>query len=328
MRRFTALLGVPLILIAACARTDGSAPGGPGGSADRWAAFQQRADEVADAWRSAAGRPAWLAGYAPLQSPTVLPGDPGFTSDTEQAFHAGWYETQLELPTEAPADGIVSFPDGTLAVPLISAADAYATIRQGDPPQCPRDQPTPARPGPDPTATSPAGAVSDGPDDSVGSGQLAGCQVLTVTAVTLGSVDLLTSRGAAQVPAWLFETSELDTPVARVAVADSVNIATPSPDVDQATDLTDFVVAQDLTSVDDVDLGYRLGVGACDSDITPFVQEYADAVVVSGSVVRTGEACTDQLLLHPVTVTLDEPIGDRTVLDAVTGQPLRLVPVG
>lgn len=329
MRRFTALLGVPLILIAACARTDGSAPGGPGGPADqRWAAFQQRADEVADAWRSAAGRQEWLAGYAPLQNSTVLPGEPGFTSETQQAFLAGWYQLEAQLPTATPVEGTVTFPDGNLAVPLLSAADAYAAIRQGDPPQCPTDPPTPGRPGPDPTATSPDGTVSDGPDDSVTSSELLGCQALTVTEVTLGTVDLLTSRGTAQVPAWLFEIAELDTPVARVAVDETVNIPTPSPEVAQATDLTDFVVAQNLTDVKGADLSYSLGVGACDSDITPFVQEYADAVVVSGSVVRTGEACTDQLLFHPVTVTLDEPVGDRTVLDAVTGQPLQLGAVG
>ncbi|MDG4774937.1 hypothetical protein [Solwaraspora sp. WMMD792] len=326
MRRFTALLGIPLILIAGCAPTDGTGPGGPGGSADeRWETFQQRADEVSEAWRTASGRQEWLAGYAPLQSRTVLPAEPGFTPETEQAFHAGWYRAELTVPTETPADGTVDFPDGTLSVPLVSAADAYAELRQGDPPQCEA-----GRPGPDPTgsATDLAGSATPGPDDSVtDSGEL-GCQALTVTAATLGTVDLLTSRGTAQVPAWLFDVAELDGPVARVAVDESVAVPAPEPQVPEPTGMTTFVTAQNLTDVDGTDLAYRLGVGACDSDITPFVQEYADSVVVAGGVTRTAQECTDQLLFHPVTVTLDEALGDRTVLDALTGRPLHVVAVG
>ncbi|MFY1697889.1 hypothetical protein [Solwaraspora sp. WMMA2101] len=323
MRRFIALLGVPLLLIAACARPDATGPGGPGGPVDqRWEAFQRRADVVAEAWRTAAGRPQWQAGYAPLQSLTVLPADPGFTPETEQAFLAGWFRSEVPVPGERPADGTVTFPDGTLSVPVVSAADAYAAIDQGDPPPCPTDDPV--RPGPDPT-----GSTSGGPDTSVThSLPMTGCEGLTVTGVTLGTVELLTSRGTAQVPAWLFEVAELDTAVARVAVDDSVSIPTPSPQVAAPDGLTDFVVTQDLTGVDGSDLGFRLGVGACDSEITPFVQEYTDAVVVSGGVVRSGDACTDQLLLHPVTVTLDEPLGARTVLDALTGTPLHVVTAG
>ena len=52
------------------------------------------------------------------------------------------------------------------------------------------------------------------------------------------------------------------------------------------------------------------------------MQERDDLVLVGGGVTRTREVCTDQLLIEPVTVTLDEPLGARPVLDALTGQVL------
>ncbi|MFY1636146.1 hypothetical protein ACN27F_23205 [Solwaraspora sp. WMMB335] len=352
MRGFTALLGISLILIAGCARTDGSGAGSPGRSdEERQEAFQQRADEVAAAWRTAAaGQQQWQTGYAPLQNATVLPADPEFTPETEQAFHAGWYLTEVTLPQQSPGDGTIAFPDGTLTVPLVSAAEAYDALRQGDPPQCPSTGQPSGRPGPepapsdlpgsgstgsgstgsgstgsDPAGTDPSGTAGDTPDGSVSSGENASCQVLTVTGATLGSVDVLTSRGTAQVPAWLFQVAELAAPVAQVAVVESEQAPVPSPQVPQPDGLDDFVAAQDITGVADTELGIRLGVGACDDEITPLVQEYADAVVVTGTVIRTADVCTDQLLLHPVTVPLGEPLAARTVLDALTGRPLRLV---
>ena len=85
-----------------------------------------------------------------------------------------------------------------------------------------------------------------------------------------------------------------------------------------------LVGAQDLTGTDGTRLTYRLGVGACDENITPLVYETDDAVVLGGSVTRTAEACTEQLLLAPVTVTLRAPLGARAVLDALSGSGLVL----
>ncbi len=84
-----ALLGLPLMVAAGCAPA-GSGPttGGPsaGRPDHRWEAFDQRAVEVAEAWRPG---PGWRTGYVPLQDATVLTGDPGFGPDTEAAFRAG-----------------------------------------------------------------------------------------------------------------------------------------------------------------------------------------------------------------------------------------------
>ncbi|WP_431912694.1 hypothetical protein [Micromonospora carbonacea] len=338
MRRVLALLGLPLLVVAAGCAPAGSGPsagGSPAGSAngERFAAFGQRADEVADAWRPGT---AWTGGYLPLQEPTVLLGDPGFSPDTEQAFRNGWYREQVEVPTARPADGAVRFPDGTLTVRLLSAAEAYRQLDQGDPPPCegrPRGPGRPAKPGsgpivepgPDgPTVGEGPYGHSVGPNDPVGSAPASACVPLTVTAVTLGTAPVRTSRGEAQVPAWLFTVDELTTKVARLAVADPAAPPEGTAPTGRAPD--GVVSAQDLRVVDGAKLTWRVGVGACDTGITPLVQERDDVVVVGGGVVRSTGMCIDLLKLEPVTATLKAPLGNRPVLDVVTGAPLVLRP--
>ncbi|TDC36618.1 hypothetical protein, partial [Micromonospora sp. KC213] len=212
MRRLVALFGLPLLAVAACAPT-GSAPSG-GDPDHRWEAFHQRAVEVAEAWQPDA---TWTSGYVPLQGPTVLVGDPDLTPDLEAALAAGWYRDQIEIPATRPATGTIRFPDGKLTVPLVSAAEAYRQLDQGDPPPCDGRPKAPAptgEPRPDGAVSAPAGTA---------------CIPLTVTAVTLGTVPIRTSRGQAEVPAWLFTVTELGTRVARVAVAPQAVTALPEP---------------------------------------------------------------------------------------------------
>ncbi|MEV4754782.1 hypothetical protein AB0J86_06665 [Micromonospora sp. NPDC049559] len=315
MIRFSALLGLPLILtLAACAQVDQNA--GPANSPDHGQErFRQRATTVAAAWRTAPGRQQWQSGFVPLQDPTVLPGDPKFSNETKQAFLAGWYTARTNLPTAKPADGRIRFPNGTLAVPLIGAEEAYRQLDQGDPPRCTE---TPAAPR----------TGGTGPDGTVSTPATIACTPLTVTGVKLGSVTVRTSRGDAEVPAWLFTVAELATPVARLAVASPAVAPMPSANVPPLESPDNLVAAQDLTKVDGAKLTYRLGVGACDQNLTPLVQEYEDLVVVAGSVTRSGGVCTEQLLVKPVTVTLGAPIGTRTVLDGLNGVPLRVTTAG
>ncbi|MFC0508187.1 hypothetical protein [Micromonospora costi] len=323
MRRSAVLLGLPLLMLAAGCAPAGSepavAPTGPVGSTSvdhRSEAFHQRAAEVAEAWRPG---PAWTGGYVPLEGPTLLTGDPGFTPDTETAFRAGWYRDQIALPGERPADGAIRFPDGTLTVPLVSAAEAYRQLDQGDPPVCEGRPQVPPLPKDGPT-------IEPGPDGWATSAPQSTCTPLTVTGVRLGTASVLTSRGEAQVPAWLFTVDELRSPVARLAVAPEAVGAVPEPSAPSRPAPTGFVGAQDIESVDGVRLTYRLGVGACDTEITPIVQEHDGAVVVGGLVTTSADVCTEQLKLEPVTVTLKAPLGARPVLDVLTGTPLRIAP--
>ncbi|MEV4488716.1 hypothetical protein AB0K04_01205 [Micromonospora coxensis] len=309
MRRRLALLSLPLVAVTACAPA-GSGPA-DGGSDPRREAFAQRAVEVAEAWRPG---PAWTTGYVPLQEPTVLVGDPDFTTDTEAAFRAGWYRDQIDLPAGRPAAGTIRFPDGTVTVPLVSAAEAYRQLDQGDPPPC------------DGRPEEPRPTVEPGPDGSVSSPVATACIPLTVTAVRLGTADVRTSRGVAAVPAWLFTVEELAAPVARVAVAPQSVGAPPAPTAPARPAPDQMVAAQHLRSADGATLTYVLGVGSCDTGITPLVQERDDVVVVGGAVTRSTGVCDEMLKLEPVTVTLAAPLGVRPVLDVVTGQVLTVQP--
>jgi len=322
-----------LLVVAACARPGDTAAAPPGLSGDE---FEQRAVAVAETWRTTVRPEQWRTGYVPLQEPTVLTGDPKFTEATKQAFLAGWYRSSMTLPREQPPKGTVRFPDGTLTVPLISAAEAYRELDQGDPPPCPpraSDRP-PAPPTVEgqpssspPDASTSVAPAGDGPSrdpQEVIAGPAVACTSLTVTGVTLGTTTIRTSRGDAEVPAWVFTVKELAVPVARVAVAPSAVTAVPSVPTPPG-DLSDrYVASQDLTAVEGTKLGFRLGVGACDRDIRPLVREFDDVVVVGGMVRRSEGPCTMQLAFHPVEVTLERPVGARPVLDVVTGQPLRL----
>ncbi|MER7330077.1 MULTISPECIES: hypothetical protein [unclassified Micromonospora] len=321
MRRTAALLGLPLLMIVAGCAAAGSKPIELSDGDPRRMAFTSRATEVAEAWRPT---PAWTTGYVPMQDPTVLLGDPGFTEDTKLAFLNGWYRDQVALPAEKPADGAIRFPDGTLTVPLVSAATAYGQLDQGDPPPCggrpkgPAGPKFPGRPG------TGGPTVEPGPDGPVSSTPQTACVPLTVTAVKLGTAPVRTSRGEAQVPAWLFTVEELSAPVARVAVAPTAVTAVPEPAAPSSPAPQGVVSAQDLRSVDGATLTWRLGVGSCDTGITPLVQEHDDVVVVGGVVTTATGPCNAMLKLEPVTATLKAPLGDRTVLDVVTGAPLRL----
>ncbi|SBT52316.1 hypothetical protein [Micromonospora auratinigra] len=337
MRRSLALLGLPLLLLAGCAAPGaGSAAPAPGGpSAGAWPAFDQRANQVADAWRPGA---AWRSGYVPLEDGTVLTGDPGFTEDTKVAFGNGWYRDQIPMPGGAPADGTVRFPDGTLTVPLIGAAAAFAELDKGDPPPCdgrPMEPPRPGpgkpgvggptiEPGPDGSGRPGTGGptIEPGPDGPVGTDTATACVPLTVTGVKLGTATIRTSRGPATVPAWLFTVEELRVPVARVAVAPRAVGAVPEPIAPSGPVPGGVVTVQHLDAVDGARLDYTVGTGACDSAPTPLVLERDDLVVIGAGVTSATGVCTDQLVLKPVRVTLKAPVGTRAVLDVGSGQAL------
>ncbi|BCJ58419.1 hypothetical protein [Micromonospora endophytica] len=320
MRR-TVLLGLSLTMIlAGCASTETDPAPGADGAPN--AGFDRRATEVAGAWRPG---PEWATGYLPLQEPVVLIGAADFTPATKTAFLAGWYRNLAELPTTPPAEGAVRFPDGKLAVPLISAAEAYRELTHGNPAPCPLGPkdfatPPPAAPPPD----EPAAPGGGGPDETVTSRPQGDCVALTVTEVELGTAPVRTSRGEAQVPAWLFTVKEIDAVVARVAVAPSAVAAIPEPAPPSGSPPEGLVSAQDLQAVDGAHLTFRLGVGSCDTGVTPLVQEHDHVVVVGGTVIRPTGVCNDALRLEPVEVTLTAPLGARPILDALTGTPLRL----
>jgi hypothetical protein len=316
MRRTVTVAAIVLFAVAACGR-QGRAPANPD------AAFQNRARAVADAWRATlaggAGQ-AWRTGLIPLQDLTLAP-ERGLTDETRFAFQSGWYSTRVDLSAGAPPAGTVTFEDrSTLAVPLVSARDAYAQLHMGD---------SPCRGNPAPAGTP--GPSGSGPGGSVGAPAQHTCASLTVTAATLGTATLQTSRGPATVPAWLFTVAELPVPVARVAVAVEALSPPPRPAIapDDQSRATGLVAARKLTSADETRLGYTIAIGACDHNAAGLAYETADVVVIGGTVERsTGGKCPDLLRLEPVSASLTKPLGARVVLDALSGQPLILTATG
>jgi len=448
-----------LALTACAAPGSGVGDGGGAASPDHdYEAVAQWAAEVADAWSSAPRGDTWQRGYVPLQDPVVVKGT--LTDAEKQALVAGWWRSVVALPPARPPDGAVTFPDGTMTVPLLSAAEAFRQMDLGDPPPCssPATPPLPGSgatppdapgggsapntglPGRGPNAGlpgstgggagglpagtgdaagwtsggavgSPAGVdrgagwpggesaglptgtgggagspgggdtarlaevddggagwvggggviavppgvggggagssggagaavvvpvraggahagppvplATSGPDTSVSTPATGSCAELTVSGVSLGTTEVRTSRGLATVPAWRFEIGG-GRAVFRVAVANPAPAPSPVPTPANRPAPSELVAVQDVTSVKGKEVEYRLGVGACDHDITPVVVERPDVVVLAGGVRRGEGICTDQLLLEPVTVTLDEPLGDRPVLDARNGTLLTL----
>jgi hypothetical protein len=315
MRRLVAPLAVVLLALpaAACAQ-----PGGGGGSPSASAGdFDALAADVADAWAAAPARDAWRTGYVPLENPLKADPDARFDVRTKEALGRQTFRLAVELPARTPAEGTIRFPDGSMTVPLISAAEAYGRIDMGDPPPCPTAS---AEPPPPPPSDA-------GPDTSVSSGiDPADCGVLTVTDVALGQATLRTSRGEAQVPAWRFAIRELGGKVVTYAAVAAEAVSEVPAGSPAARPVAGLVAAQGLTGIDGTTLRFTLGVGACDEDVTPLFLERADVVVVGGTVKPpSGDmACIDLLEIRPVEVTLAAPLGARAVLDAVTAQPLIL----
>jgi hypothetical protein len=266
------------MLLAGCAREPES------GSPSASSAFDKRAEQVAQAWRSAGVNDA----FVPVGDLTQAPQE-GFPSDEQKiAFAEGRYILSTTLSTDA-GTGTIRFADGKrLEVPLLSAEAAYRAIDKAD--------------------------AADGR------------AALEVTSAQAGITPVQTSRGLAEVPSWRFTIKGIDHPVVRVSVSPEAIKPLPAPALDPPDPSAHLVSAQDLTAVSDKMIDYRLGVGACDKEITPLVWESADIIVIGGRIGVPPEGpCTLQLLLHPVKVTLAAPAGGRVILD-ISGNPVTLTP--
>jgi hypothetical protein len=211
MRRFATPLALVLgllVLLAACAQLVG--PGSPSG-------FAERARQVIKAWDATGFEQVWRTGFVPLEELRRLEGDGSATiyradltaaeqGNAKVALSAGWFRLSGPgLPTVWTKTGQVGFPDGaTVAVPLISAADAFALLRTGD-----------------------ASASCVG----------TGC-TLGVTGATATTMQVQTSRGAAVVPAWRFEVAELAVGLLYAAVAPTAISMLPTVSIDPSGALT------------------------------------------------------------------------------------------
>lgn len=280
-------------------------------------AFEARAVQVAHAWEASAVAKSWQHSLVMLSPVTRRPDQwPGPSLQTEVdpatygAISVSFY--LLDLPPgqpPAPRTGTVTFSDGTtLAVPLESPARAFHEfVGQGP---CHPSATPPAAP------TPPSGATAD-------------CPRARITSVTLGTRHLMTGRGEADLPMWLFTVPGVPHPIERIAVDPSAySLATGVGGTENSG--ADFVSpgfygSDSLRSADGTALTFRVFSGACDDVVGPLVYEDARTVVVGATVIKaTSGACQDSLDGHLMSVKLRAPLGNRIVLDGATGRPLTL----
>ena len=258
--------------------------------------FDKRATSVAAAWRSSGAIAAWRNGLVPLDELTQVPGFDD-RSDLKNAFLQGRIGVQGTLD-DTKAAGVVTFPDGTtMPVALVGAYTAYTGL---------------AGPQGRPCATNEK------------------CTGLDVIGATLGTTTLLTNRGQATVPAWRFSVAGLTQPIVRVAVDPSSMITPPAPSIDSRPTNLGVEVAQ-LIGVSGNEIRYQLWIGACDTEPRRLLHEEADIIVLGGVVTPPppNSTCTSQAIAAPVAATTATPVGDRPIVDAITGQAVtRKFPVG
>jgi hypothetical protein len=258
------------------------------------AAFNSLARQEATAWARSPLARAWRAGLVVLTADELSSGPSGgFPSGAAKlAFINGDLVFTGSPPAGAPA-GVVSWPDGSrLKVPVLGEARAFSELASGR--QCPG------------CATTP----------------------LDVTAARPTTLNVLTSRGTASVPAWAFTIKGVSTPVIQAALARG-SYLTPYTYGSSAEELaplgTAFVGGGPVRpSADGRTLTVGLGGSPCDTAWGGLVAEVGGVVVVGGWMHNPNQAqpCAAMLVQRLAAVRLAAPLGDRVVLDAATGQPV------
>ncbi|MGW7203392.1 hypothetical protein [Streptomyces sp. NPDC054837] len=246
---------------------------------------RSRAQKVADAWDGSRAAEVWRKGYYPMADVVQLPDNAFRNTADKTAYGAQNFVLDGELPTTSPEKGKVEWRGGgSLTLPLMDARQAYDSVARGG---------------------------DDGPH-------------LTVTEAKLGKTTLVTSRGPATVPAWLFTLKGYDTPLKRVAIEPSelpespIGPARETP-TDEQMPLEQFI----RTSADGRSVTVLAGHGACDDGPAVRALETDGSVVLSAAIVGTNDGpCTANLLMENVTVKLESELGERVLLDAFTGAPV------
>ncbi|MFD5652791.1 hypothetical protein [Streptomyces sp. NPDC127039] len=246
---------------------------------------EERARQVADAWRQSAAAAAWAQGYYPMADAVQKPESGWRSRADERAYETKNFVLGADLPSTASAVGKVDWGNGKdLTRPLIEATKAYQSFALNH---------------------------SPGPH-------------LTVTGARLGTTTIVTSRGNATVPAWLFTLESYDTPLKRVAVIPS---ELPKPPIGQARQGTTgglrSIARLAGTAADGRSITVRATHGSCDDGPVVKALETDESVVLYASVkgVESG-TCPADLIEQNLRVELSQPLGDRLLLDALTGRPV------
>ncbi|WP_420000220.1 hypothetical protein [Streptomyces boninensis] len=251
--------------------------------------LSHRARKVAAAWDGSAASADWRVGYHPIGDVVQLPSGGLRTEADEQAYRDRNFVLRGKLPVTWPKNGKVTWATGgSLTRPLVGADDSYRSHADG---------------------------------------HLEGEPYLTVSGAKLGSMRVATNRGPATVPAWLFTLEGYDSPLRQAAVIAS---KLPRPPIKRALNVPGLPLRGLVRiSVDGRSVTVTALHGSCDEGPIVTALETPSAVVLSPSVKNRDKSglCTKQATTRSVTVKLDRPVGDRVLLDALTGKPVPYKPL-
>lgn len=246
---------------------------------------KERARQVADAWKGSTAAAAWNRGYYPMADVIQKPESGWRTAADQRAYETENFVLHGNLPTTATVHGKVDWGNGkTLPRPLWGAEKAYQSFARNR---------------------------SEGPR-------------LTVTGARLGTTTIMTSRGRASVPAWLFTLEGYDTPLKRVAVTPSKLPSSPIGQARQgAAGSLKHVARLVGTAMNGRSITVNATHGACDDGPVVKVLETGESVVLYASAAgsRSGP-CNAEMIGQSVKVQLRKPLGDRILLDALSGRPV------
>ncbi|MEU6440399.1 hypothetical protein [Streptomyces sp. NPDC047046] len=247
-----------------------------------------RAREVADAWDDSAAAASWRQGFYPMAD-AVEPPAGGFRTDADQkAYHAKSFVLDGVIPSVALGEGTVHWHDGTrLKRPLISAHTAWTQL-----------------------------------DQSSGSGPH-----LTVKKIKLGEMEVNTSRGLAVVPAWLFTLNGYANPLRRIAITPSALPTPPLSPLPAERAAGTRQANRLVRAPKDMHRNITVAVtrGACERQPTAAALETRQSIVVMISTLsasKSADPCSSEAYEERINIRLSKPIGERILLDAVTGRPV------
>ncbi len=247
--------------------------------------WEIRARQVADAWDGSQAAEMWHQGFYPMGKVVQVP-EGGLHDEADQrAYETGNFDLDGDLPDVPQKHGRASWHSGgSLPLRLMGAQWAYKALDR---------------------------------DSSPG-------RRLTVTGAELGEMTVMTSRGKATVPAWLFTLKGYDAPLKRAAVIPS---KLPESPIKPAGRTSTDVLAPLGGLVRVTAAGRSVTVvanhGSCDDGPTVNVLETRNSVVLSAATIGTREgACTSEMRGERLTVRLDRPTGNRILLDAFAGRPV------
>jgi len=300
------LRGLGMVAVVGLALGVSGCTAAPASSA-QVADLHRQAQEALTRWDAAVAAGSGGVGFVLVGEPTLFVGnDWGPNIDggnAKMAWGAGLFVTATPLASESPPDGKIEWQDGTThAVPVISAAQAFADMKAAGTAPCPD------------------------------------CTPLQITGARLTTATFQSSRGPTQAPAWEFSLKDTDVKMDQIAVRGQLTTPTvPSPN-DQTPGgqvaqpwigppvQTATVDAGGMTLTVTVVGAPDAGDKPCGADYTAEAVESDTAVVVIVYEHRNAlpAACTAVGAYRTAQVALARPIGARTLID-LQAQPISVV---